>query len=185
MPPKSIKDVAADAQKLKIVQPIGNFFKAQMKAGCPKKARTLASIFDATDKRDKTSAAAPAAAPAAAAQAATPAAAPAAAAPAAKKTRRNYSEGENKRKLDEAIAEFQTGPIGPFTEKKVSLRVLAVRVKIPSSVLSKHLKALGAEEVHVHPQPPLPSRSPRSCRCSRCRHCRCFRGCRHGGGGGL
>ena len=165
--------------KLKIVQPIGNFFKEQKKAGCPKKASTLASIFDAADKRYKTSAAAPAAA----AQAAAPAAAPAAAAPAAKKTRRNYSEGESKRKLDEAIAEFQTGPIGPFTEKKVSLRVFAGRVKIPSSVLSKHLKALGAEEVHVHPQPPLPSRSPRSCRCPRCHRSRCFRGCRHWGEG--
>ena len=74
MPPKSIKNVAADAEKLKIVQPIGNFFKAQKKVGRPKnpkKANTLAAIFDAADKRDKTSAAAPAAA----AQAAAPAAA--------------------------------------------------------------------------------------------------------------
>ena len=104
------------------------------------------------DKRDKATATAAAApdAPARAAPAAP--AAPAAAAPVAKKTRRNYSKGENKRKLDEAIAEFKAGPIDPDTEKKVSLNVFATRVKIPSSVLCKHLQALAAEEVHVPPR---------------------------------
>jgi len=123
MPPKSLKNAAAHAKELGIVQPIGSFFKVQKKAGRPKKASTLTSIFDAADMRDKTAGAPPAAAaPAAAAPAAAapvaaaPAAAAPAAAPAAKKSRRNYSEGENKRKLDEAIAEFKTGPIDPFTD---------------------------------------------------------------------
>ena len=70
------------------------------------------------------------------------AAAPAAAPAAAKRTRRNYSVGENKRKLVEAVAEFQAGPIDPFTEKKMSLNMFAARVNIPKSVLYKHLKQL-------------------------------------------
>ena len=159
MPPKSLKNAAAHAKKLGIVQPIGSFFKVQKKAGRPKKASTLTSIFDAADMRDKTAGAPPAAAaPAAAAPAAAapvaaaPAAAAPAAAPAAKKSRRNYSEGENKRKLDEAIAEFKTGPIDPFTEKKVSLNVFAARMKIPSSVLCKHMKAQAKQKVHEPPR---------------------------------
>ena len=50
MPFKSIKNAAADAQKLKTVQTTGNLSKAQEKAGRPKKANGPARIKRLRDR---------------------------------------------------------------------------------------------------------------------------------------
>jgi len=55
-PPKSSKNVGAEALKKGTAQPIGNFFAVQRKAGRPKTAGNLTAIFQAADKRDKATA---------------------------------------------------------------------------------------------------------------------------------
>jgi len=56
MPPKSSKTAGAEALKKDTAQPIGNFFKAQKKAGSPKTAGNLSAMFQAADMRDKATA---------------------------------------------------------------------------------------------------------------------------------
>ena len=142
MPPKSIRNAAAGAQKLGTVQPIGAFFAVKKTPSCPKKKRkgTIESIFADADKRQKPAAAAPAAvleaqaqaevAPEAEAQAKRQASVAKAQQP-AKKARQNYTGGPNKEKMNVAIMAFRKRPIGPLTGKPVSQNDFAKRVKIP------------------------------------------------------
>ena len=157
-----MKDTPKAAQKTGGVQPIGNFFAVKKTAGRPKKVHrssTLETVFAEADKRKNPKAAAPAAAPEAEAQAEAQAEAKrpapvAKAEPAAKKVRRNYSEGPNKQKMEEAVVAFRKGPIDPITDKPVSQNDFAKKMKLPPSVFSRHLAATVADDV-VEPPPTI------------------------------